>query len=271
MRRETVSPRSLIMFFCGAEILAISGFGAIPALLPLFFDLWHLSGSDAGWLNGAYFGGYMLAVPLLVGLTDRYDARGIFLLGCGLSVVSALGLALLAQDFASALPWRILAGAALAGTYMTGLRALTDRVAGTGGQSSRAVSFYTASFSAGSALSYFLTGYLAEIIGWRGAIALLSAGPAFSILLIWLGTRKVSPGGAASLLSSLDFRPALKHKRLMAYVWGYTFHTWETIAMRSFLVAFIAFAATHNGTDALLSPPAIAMFIILLGDRKSVV
>jgi MFS family permease len=127
------------------------------------------------------------------------------------------------------------------------------------------VSFYTASFSAGSALSYFVTGLLAEWLGWRSALALLAVGPAVAMLMIWVAARAMPPGGKADWLTSLDFRPAIRHKRLMAYVWGYAFHTWETVAMRSFLVAFIAFAAAHNATDGFMAPSALAMFIILLG------
>ena len=82
----------------------------------------------AGWLSGAFFGGYVLVVPFLTAMTDRVDARYVFVLGALLSAGGLVGLAFLATGFWSALPWRVIAGAGLAGTYMPGLKVLTDRL-----------------------------------------------------------------------------------------------------------------------------------------------
>src|SRR5687767_15222586 len=42
-----------------------------PALLPRLAPLWGLSNSEAGWVTAAFYGAYILAVPVLVTLTDR--------------------------------------------------------------------------------------------------------------------------------------------------------------------------------------------------------
>lgn len=47
-------------------------------------------------------------VPILLALTDRLPARRVYLLGTGLTTLSHLGFALLAQGFWSALVFRIL-------------------------------------------------------------------------------------------------------------------------------------------------------------------
>src|SRR5258708_27564162 len=60
-------------------------------------------------------------------------------------------MALFAEGLVSASLMQLLAGAGIAGTYMPGLRALTDNVSGPGAQS-RAVSFYTAVFGLGTSL-----------------------------------------------------------------------------------------------------------------------
>ena len=46
-------------------------FSMFLALQPLFRDEWALSNTASGWISSAYFGGYMLAVPMLSSLTDR--------------------------------------------------------------------------------------------------------------------------------------------------------------------------------------------------------
>jgi MFS family permease len=38
--------------------------------------------TQAGWISSAFFAGYVAAVPLLVGLTDRFDARRIYYVAC---------------------------------------------------------------------------------------------------------------------------------------------------------------------------------------------
>ena len=85
-----------------------------------------------------------------------------------------------------------LAGAGLAGTYMPGLKALTDRVAGP--RQSRYIAFYTSTFGIGTSLSLLLAGWLGGVLSWRWAFGLLAAGPAAAAWTRW-GTsiRRSSP------------------------------------------------------------------------------
>jgi MFS family permease len=119
----------LIFLMCLAEVVGMAGFAAFPALLPTFLDEWKLSNTAAGWISGIFFAGYVGLVPVLVSLTDRLDPRRIYLASMVLTVAAALGFALLAEGFWSALVFRVLAGIGLAGTYMPGLKILSDRFA----------------------------------------------------------------------------------------------------------------------------------------------
>jgi hypothetical protein len=47
----------------------------LSALQPEFQRLWTQSDSEAGFISGIYFVGYVIAVPLASGLTDRVEAR----------------------------------------------------------------------------------------------------------------------------------------------------------------------------------------------------
>src|SRR3546814_10399042 len=55
--------------------------------------------------------------------------------------------------------WRFLQGVGLAGTYMPGLKALTDRLPVSA--QSRGVAFYTSSFGIGASLSFLFAGEIA--------------------------------------------------------------------------------------------------------------
>ena len=145
------------------------GFSSFAALLPEFQRDWGLSNTDAGWISGIFYGGYVAAVPVLVGSTDKVDPRRIYLFSFLIASAASVGFALAAQGFWSALFWRAIAGVGLAGGYMPGLKLLTDRVGGS--RQSRYVAFYTGGFSLGTAFSFAFTGEAAAWLGWRGAFA----------------------------------------------------------------------------------------------------
>ena len=90
---------------------------------------WSLTNTQAGWLAGIVSAGYMLAVIPLVSLTDRRPARQLYLASSTLSALSCFGMGL-CDRLLPALGFRALAGIAMAGMYMPGLRALTHGVEG---------------------------------------------------------------------------------------------------------------------------------------------
>src|SRR5262245_38713635 len=116
----------LTLLLCIAEALNMAGYSAVAALLPELKLAWSLSNAEVGIVEGAFNVGYVAAVPILV--TDRRDPRVIYLAATALGIVASLGLALIARDLWSAALLRGLAGVALAGTYMPGLKILTDRI-----------------------------------------------------------------------------------------------------------------------------------------------
>src|SRR5262249_6325304 len=164
------SPAVLVGLMCLAEVLSMQGFGSYAALLPELRAQWGLSYAWAGWVEGAFQAGYLITVPVLVTLTDRADARRIFAGAAVIGGLASLGFAAFAQGLWTACLFRALAGVGLAGTFMPGLRVLSDRIEGSG--QSRAVAFYTASFSVGASLSVLITGMLAAHFGWRLAFGM---------------------------------------------------------------------------------------------------
>src|ERR1051325_1676122 len=125
-----------------AQMLAQLGAFALPALLPAYIERWSLSKTEAGWLVGVFFAAYVVMVPLLVALTDRVPARRVYMIGTGLTALSHFGFALVADGFWTAFLLRVLAGIGWAGTYMPGLKAITDPIEGVA--QSRAVSWHAA-------------------------------------------------------------------------------------------------------------------------------
>jgi len=228
-------------------VLAMTSFANFAALLPDFMVLWDLSNTEAGWIGGIYYAGYVVAVPLLVGMTDSVDAKRIYLFSIGVGVVASLGYAVLAEGFWSAMVFRFLSGIALAGTYMPGLQILNDRLSVDDRQ--RSLPWYLSAFSLGTAASFYLTGWLAARYEWP-LVFLLAAVAQLACLLLILTS--VSPRKPNVLKSSdrhpLDFRPVFTNRVAVAYIWGYTGHSYELFAYRAWIVAFLVFAAAVSGT-----------------------
>jgi MFS family permease len=269
-RWELIRPARLIALMCAAEVLAMMGISSFAALLPGFAAEWQLSNTDAGWIGGLYFAGYVVAVPVLTSLTDRIDARLVFLGGTVVGGIGAAGFALAADGFWTAALWRVLTGIGLAGTYMPGLKALNDRLPGR--SKSRAVAFYTASFGIGMSLSYLVAGEVARVFDWRAVFlaAAASSAVAFVLAAVVLGRHEAeAPGKPDTHL--LDFRPVFRNREAMGYVLGYAAHVWELFGLRAWIVAFLVFSASAQSTPSVwLAPTVVATIFMLFGMPASI-
>jgi predicted MFS family arabinose efflux permease len=252
-----------VVLLCLAEVVGMLGFASFAALLPTFLAQWGLSNTEAGWINGIFSAGYMAAVLVLAAITDRVAARNVYVFSSALSALAAFGFAALAEGFWSALAFRALAGIGLAGTYVPGLKALSDRVAGP--LQSRAVAFYTSSFSVGASVSLLATGAAGAAFGWSGAFALAGVGPLAAAALVWALLPGDRPRHVAQH-SLLDFRPVLRNRPAMGYVLAYACHMWELFGVRNWLVAFLAFCAVLAPSDSpLMRPTVVAAVVSLAG------
>ena len=123
-----MNPRALVALVCTAQVCAQIGAYTWPALLPRFLGDWRITNSEAGWITALFYAAYTVSVPVLVTLTDRIDPRTVYLTGVGLTVISLGAFALVVVGPWGAAAARVLAGLGWAGTYMTGLKLLADRV-----------------------------------------------------------------------------------------------------------------------------------------------
>lgn len=263
------SPTRIVTVLCLAEIASMTATMVYPALLPALQAEWRLTNAGAGLIGGSFFGGYMATVPLLTALTDRIDARRIYALACALAVGGAVGFGVLAQGLWTGVVFQFIAGAGLAGTYMPGLKILSDHVEGP--RQGRFIAFYTSTFGLGTSASLLLAGGVSVEYGWRIAFVLLAAGPLLAALAVLglLPARAPRPRRHASLV--LGFRAVLRRREVTAYAIGYAAHCWELFGVRSWMVAFLAFSASLQASDAALwGAAAAAAAINLLGPFASI-
>lgn len=263
--------RKQVAALCLSEILGMAGFATFAALLPTFISEWHLTNTEAGWISGIFFAGYMVAVPVLVSLTDRVDSRRIYLSCTALGGFSSIGYALLAEGFWSALAFRALAGIGLAGTYMPGLKLLSDVIQGP--RQSRVLAFYTSSFSIGTAVSFLMSGGFAAWFNWQWAFGVASLGSLASLFIVlWVVPAARVDSRPMPDTRLLDFRPVLRNRTAMGYIIAYGVHAWELFGQRSWIVAFLGFSQSlqPQGGGWLVPATVVAALVNLVGVPASI-
>jgi predicted MFS family arabinose efflux permease len=235
----------LLAFMIAAQIFAMLGSSAVAATLPTLIAQWHLSSTEAGWMSGAYFLGYAIAVPTLVSLTDRVDARVVFACGCAIGLAACIGFALFANGLWTATIFWTLAGISLAAVYMPGLRVIIDRI--DAAIRLRAVPYYTASFGVGISASFFVAGSAAQAYGWRaafvaGALGCVAAIACLVLATVHLYAKPVERRGNGTF----NLRAVLRNAAALRYIVAYGGHCWELFALRSWLVALLLFMWNAN-------------------------
>ena len=247
--------RRFIWAVVAAQVMVQIGAFTLPALLPAYISQWALSKSEAGWLLGIFFAAYVAAVPVLVSLTDRIPARRVYVVGACLTAISHLGFAFFADGFWTGLILRAIAGIGWAGAYMPGLKSIADTLDGP--EQSRAVSMHAAGVGIGGAASFTVSGLIAALFGDSAAFAFggIAALCAMIIALIAMPRARRTPAIAARGL--LDFRPVFRNRRAMAWIAGYTVHTWELAALRAWAVTFLTVTGQRLTMPSWLPAPTV--------------
>ncbi|MDF9788882.1 MFS transporter [Polynucleobacter sphagniphilus] len=263
-------------FMLLAQTCGLLGFGCYAVvLMPLQVE-WQLSNLQSGLIASAFFFGYMLIVPLATALTDRIDARKVYLLGALSASAGLLGMGLFASGFKTGLCFMVLNGAGLAGTYMPGLKILSDRIQA--GELTRHIAFYTAFFGIGTGISYLASGWILHGLGWRYVFGLIALGPLSAFLIVlcfipalthekWNGPIHIR---LRDIFPIAKWREVLKDKNAAGFIFGYTAHCIELFASRSWIVAFFGFCATVSGDGFIFAATTLAGLVNFFGVPSSI-
>src|SRR5205085_1053491 len=185
-----------------------------------------------------------------VGLALRRPPRRIYLASSALRALACVGMALCAS-LLPALGFRALAGLAMAGMYMPGLRALTHGIEGA--TRARIAAWYISSFTIGASLS-FLFGRVGTLLGWAGILG------AAGVLIAWAALPSGDTGRQEKPQPLLDFRPVLANGDVLALTVGYAAAIWGCVGLRQWIVVFLTFCAGEQAAD-----PAQAWIILAVG------
>jgi len=249
-----------------ALVLNLMGFMAPAAVLTDIIVSWGLSNAQAGWLGGALFIGYIATVPILTAYTDRLDPKRIYLTCAGLGAIGNLGFAFIADGLFWGIFFRVLTGIGLAGTFMPGLKALSDQLP-TGKAQQRGSTYYTSLFALGSGGSILIAGVTAQYLDWHWAFAFAGIGGLIALVIVAFVLPSRPPTLAADDIDFvLDFRPVLRDRAVMSYIVASLGTAWEVFSARVWLVTFFVFLQARSSVEeADFSPAVWATAVAFIG------
>jgi len=247
--RFIFNDRAWLAAVCASELGTLLVFSNFSALLPLLQREWGLSNSEAGLIVSFYQFGYIGAVMILATLTDYMPPRRIYLASAFWTAAASVGFAGWADGFLSAVLLRGAVGLGLAGTYMPGMRMVAERFAH-GGRRGFAMGCYIGTFTLGTAVSLFVTGWANGLWGWRWAFALTAAGPflagVIGFFVLPRGMAAV-PAAAAPGPKQERLGPVLKNRAAVRLITAYGAHTFELMGMRGWIVPFFTASLVASG------------------------
>lgn len=263
------SGSGMVAALCAILLLVLLPYYSYSSMLVLIKDEWGMSSAEAGWVFGASQLGYVAAVLVLMPLTDRVRTSRIILFSTFLSVGGNVLFPLISTDATSGALLRAIGGAGIAGTYMPGMRLISERFPGAsrGGP----IGLYVAAFVLGGAVSFAATALLVPLLGWRGTYLAVSVAGAAAIVISAAMVRfdslapvrnRAEPAPPVPLLQLFRSRP------LLLMTAGYTAHVWELYGMRAWAAPFLALLLVRGGDDPVAATAQAALIssvMVVLG------
>ena len=222
---------------CASRVFNGLAFMSYAAALPVLQREWHLSGAQAGAIAGGFQIGYAVSLVVFSSIADHISPKRVYLGSMFAAGVSALGFAIFARDFTSALILHTLVGVSLGGTYTTGVMILADQYDAR--SRGMAVGVFIASTSCGYALSLLISGAAIPAGGYRLSFILTCLGPLLGWMVGWITLRSTAVPAAGRRPGQRFTREVLTHRPAMLLIWAYVFHNWELLGMWAWTPAFL--------------------------------
>ncbi|MDH3193687.1 MAG: MFS transporter [Acidimicrobiia bacterium] len=255
----TNQPRRALAVIAVSQLLVLTVWFSASAVTPQLQIAWTLSTSEVAWLTlavqlGFVVGAFTLAV---LNTSDVTPTRTLFAWAGSVAVLANAALVFVSAP-APAIVLRFVTGAALAGVYPSGLKAMAGWFqAGRG----KALGVLVGALTIGSATPHLIRGLGFE---WRGVVLVASGLAALgTIAMRWL----VEDGPFEPPVAQFSWRHITRVVTNQGYrlsTIGYLGHMWELYAMWTWVALFVGASAEASGRS--YGPvPVIAFAIIAIG------
>jgi MFS family permease len=266
-RAADAEPRGrwrLLAILATAQLLAFAPWFSASAVAPLLQADWSLGRLDLPFLTIAVQLGFAVGALALAatGAADVVPGRYLLAGGATIAAVANLGFAWLAHDVGTAIPFRVVTGAALAGVYPIAIKVLAGWFRRDRGV---AVGVLVGALTVGSALP-FLFRAVGALGGadWRVVVTTASVAAVAGAVIGLAGVRDGPNQVRAPRFSLSMAARAFRGGSVRLANLGYLGHMWELYAMWTWAPLFIAasFAAGGVTDPSLASLGAFAVVAV---------
>ncbi len=252
-----------ILILVIAQVSALSLWFISSAVLPDMLSEFPISAGRQAALNSVVPAGFVVGAlaSSLLGLSDRFDPRRLFVICACIASASVFGLLAFEPGGNASIFMRFITGAMLAGVYPVGMK-----IAVGWGKEDRGllVGLLVGALTFGSA-SPHLVAWMGEA-EWRTTIKIVSSFTLLSAVLIMFA--KLGPYHAKSPAFEMSsITQAWTNKRVRYAYLGYFGHMWELYAMWAWVgvACYASYSITMAEADAVSFSKITAFLAIGLG------
>jgi MFS family permease len=256
--RSTPSAARLVLLVTAAVFINYIDRGNLATAAPLMQGELHLSASQLGILLSAFYYGYVLCMPAMGWLAERYGAKRVLAAGVAIWSFATLTTGF-AGSFATLLALRVLLGIGESVAFPCASKVLAHAVeVGRLGVANGILSF---GYLLGPAVGTLLGGYLMTVFGWRPVFVVFGG---LSLLWLWPWRQvRISPP-AQTTQSSADTQPTFAQVLRRRELWGASLGHFASNYGYYFIVSWLPFYLVKSRGFSMGSMVAIASWAYLL-------
>lgn len=251
------APR-LVLLVAAAVFINYIDRGNLATAAPLMQDELHLSASQLGILLSAFYYGYVVCMPAMGWLAERYGAKRVLAAGVAIWSVATL-MTGFAGSFVTLLTLRVLLGIGESGAFPCASKVLAHAVEVSRlGVANGVLSF---GYLLGPAVGTLLGGYLMTVFGWRPVFIVFGA---VSLVWLWPWSRVGISPPAAPKRPAADSQPSFPQILRRRELWGASLGHFASNYGYYFIVSWLPFYLIKSRGFSMGSMVAIASWAYLL-------
>lgn len=252
------SAARLVLLVTAAVFINYIDRGNLATAAPMIQDELHLSASQLGVLLSAFYYGYVVCMPAMGWLAERYGAKPVLAAGITIWSVATLTTGF-AGSFVTLLVLRVLLGIGESVAFPCASKVLAHAVEVSRlGVANGIMSF---GYLLGPAVGTLLGGYLMTVCGWRPVFIVFGA---VSLVWLWPWSRvRISPP-AAPKQPTADSQPSFPQILRRRELWGASLGHFASNYGYYFIVSWLPFYLIKSRGFSMGSMVIIASWAYLL-------